>query len=211
MPSTVSRAIICCIAVVATGEGALAQGTPPQVDPKTAPAVAPTLPAPPPKPFACERPNSPRQREAIAAAEALFDASWLTHAPAGRVTAFKTKPEAVNPFAIRDPKAEPPKPPISGYIRADRIQCEAREADGEMVIALFGSDVRFHENGKWSSPIRRGLLMVIGVRFVDGVAKADLKADAPTVVLPDAVLRKPEASEIPSLAQPKPDARAKKS
>lgn len=210
MPSTVLRRLVVCIVAVAMGDAALAQGTAPQPPPQSPPAVAPAQPAPPPKPFACERPNGPQQREAIAAAEVLFDASWLNHPPAGRVTAFKTKPEAVNPFAIRDPKAEPPKPPIAGYIRADRIQCEAKEVGGEMVVAMFGANVRFHEAGKWSSPIRRGLLMVIAIRFVDGVAKAEVKTDAPTVVLPDAALRKPEAAEVPPLAQPKPAAKANK-
>lgn len=188
-----------------------AQGPAPVPVPVPAPLTAPAHPVVPPKPFACERPNSPQQRDAVAAAEALFGANWLRDGRAGRVTAFKTKPEAVNPFAIRDPKAEPPKPPITGYIRADQTHCEAKEADGEIVVAMFGRNVRFYENGTWSGAIKRGLLMVVGVKFVDGAAKAETKTDAPTVVLPDAALRKPEATEVPSLASPKSQAKAKKS
>lgn len=158
-------------------------------------------------PVRCERPANSVQREAIAAAEALFDADWLKRSP-GRVTAFKTKPELVNPLAPRDPKAEPPRPAITGFVAAEVVICQATETGGEVLVEFLGERVRFFETGAgWSGVLPQGLLFAVGVTQVDGKAMPRVKTEAATVTLPDATLRKPDAAEMPPVA---PIAPAKK-
>lgn len=150
-------------------------------------------------PVRCERPANAVQRQAIDTAEALFDQSWLKRG-AGRVTAFKTKPEVVNPLAPREPKAEPPRPAITGFVLADGVTCQATETPGEVLVEFVGSGVRFFEDGAgWSGVLPQGLLLAVGVKQVDGAARITVKTEAATVTLPDATMRKPDASEVPPL------------
>ena len=159
-------------------------------------------PAPPraADPVPCSRATASDIVEAIAASQAVFDASWQT-APGAtvRTTAFQTKPEPVNPLLPRDPKAPPPAPAIQGFIRAESVGCAYFPGDGDLAVWFVGTGVRFHEAGGWSGPLPQGLLMGTRVRRIDGVVKAIVDPAAPTVVLPDAVLRKPDAAEIQAL------------
>ncbi len=161
-------------------------------------------------PAPCSRATATDIVEAIAASQAVFDASWQAAAPGtARTTAFQTKPEPVNPLLPRDPKAPPPAPAIQGFIRADSVGCAYFPGDGDLAVWFVGTGVRFHEAGGWSGPLPQGLLMGTRVRRVDGVVKAIADPNAPTVVLPDAVLRKPDAGEIDALP-PLPAAKSAK-
>lgn len=165
-------------------------------------------------PVPCSRASSADIVEAIAASQAVFDANWQAAAPGtvpgtARATAFQTKPEPVNPLLPRDPKAPPPAPAIQGYIRAESVGCAYFPGDGDLAVWFVGTGVRFHEAGGWSGPLPQGLLMGTRVRRVDGVVKAVADPNAPTVVLPDAVLRKPDAAEIAALP-PLPAAKSAK-
>lgn len=194
------------------------------VIPSTVMAQAVSTPQQPPagraagsKPLPCGLAPSQAQKDAVGTAEALFDASWLK-SNAGRDSAFQTKAEVVSPFAIKDPKAEPPRPAISGFVHAAQVECRVIEATGsaggsagaEWLIEFFGLNVRFYEDGKWSAPVKRGLLMAIVVTSGDGGMKAAPKPEAPTVVLPDATLRQPLSSEVPPLTLTKAGAKPKK-
>lgn len=162
-----------------------------------------TPPGPPRSadPVPCSRAATAELRDAIAAAQALFDAAWQTTG-AARVTHFKTRPEAINPFAPREPKAEPPAPAIEGFIHAASVGCAYFAHDTETAVWFVGTAVRFHETGGWSGVLPQGLLMGARVRRIDGAAKAIVDPAAPTVVLPDAVLSKPDASDVPPLTAP---------
>lgn len=185
-----TRLSLLTIALVASGpagSAVLAQGGSPSAE------------ARPADPMPCSQAASPDVREAIAAAEALFEASWQTIG-SSRATSFRTKPEPVNPLAVRDPKAEPAAPAITGLIHAESVGCAYFPAHADTAVWFVGTAVRFHEAGKWSRPLPQGLLMGVRTRRIDGVVKAVVDPGAPTVVLPDAVLAKPEAKDVPPLS-----------
>lgn len=157
-------------------------------------AQAPAVPKPA-DPVACSAAPSSDLRETIALAEGLFDSSWLAIGTT-RVTFFRTKPEAINPLAPRDPKAEPPAPAITGFIHAASVGCAYFPAEADTAIWFIGSGVRFHETGKWSGALPQGLLMGVRVRRIDGALKAIVDPTTPTVVLPDAILSKPDPKDF---------------
>lgn len=153
-------------------------------------------------PVPCDRTRTPALRAAVQAAEAYFDARWLRLSNAARATAFESRPEPVSPLAPRKVDDGPPGAAVRGYVLVAGIACFATEQAGETLVEFQGQSIRFHEPATgWSRPFASGLLMAVGVSTVDGAPRAQPKEDFATLILPDASLRKPTASELPAVAR----------
>jgi hypothetical protein len=139
---------------------------------------------------------------ALALADQHVKARWRFDGP-NIHTAFDAKPPVANPFDLAAAKAAAEgkldDTPIRGHVWGQGFACrvEARGPSGPFIVRYFTSVAAFHEGQGWSAPLPGGALQVLVlVRQGEGYRLIDRSADE-TMLLPGAVLRRPEASELP--------------
>ncbi len=200
MRSSCSR-LIGALGLVALADVAAAQLLP--ADPASTPpgkSVLPVQPVPRSLAVACDQVSQADRQIAIAEARRLFAQHWLA-TERGLFAAYTMQGEQRNPFdlAARGPEV----PPRSGFVMAKSVVCSLEpvgpdRAQAPLRIRFMAPLYRFHELGRWSKPMRDGLIMEIEAMPSPGGPWQLRETRHDKAVLdPETPARLPEAGDLP--------------
>ena len=137
---------------------------------------------------------------AIEQARRLFDQHWLTNEQ-GIFSAYTMSGEKRNPF---DLTAKPPQSPARhGFVMAKSVTCSLESVGPDrpqapMRIRFMAPLYRFHELGRWSKPMRDGLIMEIeAMPSPGGPWQVRETRHEKAVLDPETPARRPEAIDLP--------------
>jgi hypothetical protein len=135
---------------------------------------------------------------AALAAEAFLAERWLIEGP-HVATAFEVRPGPPNPFDVMGLRG-PALPPLKGHVWGQGLACRAALAPGDsgaLLLSYYVGIFTFHEGVTWSPPDRGGLIHVLAAIPHAGGWRIIDRSGEQSILLPGAIIRKPDRTEIP--------------
>ncbi len=148
----------------------------------------------------CGKAAEPEQLAAIGEARGLFETHWLA-TERGYFVAYTMPGETRNPFDLT--QRGPIVGPRNGFVMAKSVACSLEtigpsRPQAPLRIRFMAPLYRFHEIGRWSQPMRDGLIMEIEAMSSPGGTwqVRETKHDK-AVLEPEQATRRPDAGELP--------------
>lgn len=149
----------------------------------------------------CSKVVEADQIAAVAEARRLLETQWLA-TDRGHFTAYTMPGEQRNPFDLTAPKG-PPVGPRNGFVLARSVVCTletigAPRPQAPLRIRFVAPLYRFHEVGRWSQPMRDGLVMEVeAMPQPPGSWQVRATRHEKAVLDPEQSPRLPLATELP--------------
>lgn len=140
------------------------------------------------------------RRAAIEQARRLFEQHWLL-TERGFFAAYTMPAEKRNPFDLTAKSVA--SPARNGFVMAKSVVCSLEavgpdQPQAPLRIRFMAPLYRFHEIGRWSQPMRDGLIMEIeAMPSPGGPWQVRETKHEKAVLEPEAPARRPEAADLP--------------
>lgn len=155
-----------------------------------------------PRPVECGRIVEGEQFTALEQARRLFASQWLA-TDRGLFTAYTMPGEQRNPFDLTSPKPPADSGPRNGFVLARSMVCTLEtigppRAQAPLRIRFTAPLYRFFELGRWSQPMRDGLMMEVeAMPAPAGGWQVRATRHEKAVLDPDLSPRLPDPAELP--------------